>query len=99
MALRTGVSRSAIDDLAAGRRPKGLIAEDEAALDVVVELLRHHGVCDATYTEAVRCFGEAGTVELTALVGYFAMVCWIMNVARTPGPEGATTPPLKARPG
>jgi len=23
---------------------------------------------------------------LITLVGYFAMVCWLMNVARTPGP-------------
>jgi 4-carboxymuconolactone decarboxylase len=25
-------------------------------------------------------------VELLTLVGYFAMICWLMNVARTPGP-------------
>ena len=30
-------------------------------------------------------FGEQGVVELTTLVGYFAMVCWVMNVAREAG--------------
>ena len=29
-------------------------------------------------------FGEAGVVELSTLIGYFVMVSWIMNVARTP---------------
>jgi len=28
-------------------------------------------------------------VELTALVGYFVMVSWLMNVARTPAQAGA----------
>jgi len=30
--------------------------------------------------------GESTLVEVLTLVGYFAMVCWLMNVARTPGP-------------
>jgi protein-S-isoprenylcysteine O-methyltransferase Ste14 len=37
-------------------------------------------------------------VELTALVGYFVMVCWVMNVARTPGPVASATSPLEAFP-
>ena len=98
LALRAGVSQVVIDDLAAGRRPKGMIAEEEAALDFVAELMNRHGVSNATYAEAVGCFGEAGTVELTALIGYFVMVCWVMNVARTPGPAGSLTPPLLACP-
>jgi 4-carboxymuconolactone decarboxylase len=57
------------------------------------------GVSDATYAEAVAHFGEPGTVELTALIGYFTMVCWVMNVARTPGPAGSAAPGLTAFPG
>jgi 4-carboxymuconolactone decarboxylase len=99
LAVRAGVAQDAIDALAAGRRPRGLAADDECAVDFVSELMRRHGVSDATYAEAISRFGEPGTVELTALVGYFAMVCWIMNVARTPGPAGSTTPGLSAFPG
>jgi 4-carboxymuconolactone decarboxylase len=46
--------------------------------------LQRHGICDASYAAALAVFGEQGIVELTTLVGYFAMVCWVMNVARTP---------------
>lgn len=99
LALRAGVSQMIIEDLAAGRRPKGMTAEEEATLDIIAELVHRNGVSDATYAEAVRCFGEPGTVELTALIGYFVMVCWIMNVGRTPGPAGSLTPPLSAWPG
>jgi 4-carboxymuconolactone decarboxylase len=99
LAIKAGVAAGTIHSLAAGRRPRGLPADEECALDFVSELMRRHGVSDETYADVVSCFGEPGTVELTALAGYFAMVCWIMNVARTPGPNGSGTPGLTAFPG
>ena len=53
------------------------------------ELLTTHGVSDLTYQAALDRWGERGVVELTALVGYFVMVSWLMNVARTPAQAGA----------
>lgn len=97
LAIKAGAAPATIEALAAGKRPRNLSAEEETALDFVNELMLRHGVSDPTYTEAIHCFGEAGTVELTALVGYFVMVCWVMNVARTPGP--GTTQGLSAFPG
>lgn len=94
LAIEAGVAPQAIDALAAGRRPRGLAADEACAVNFVDELMRRHGVSDETYAESNSCFGARGIVELTALVGYFAMVCWIMNVARTPGPSGSTTPAL-----
>ncbi|MGK5078948.1 carboxymuconolactone decarboxylase family protein [Janthinobacterium sp. HLX7-2] len=99
LATKAGVTLEAINSLAAGRRPRGLPADEECAVDFVSELILRHGVSDETYAVATSSFGEPGTVELTALVGYFAMVCWIMNVARTPGPSGSTTPGLTSFPG
>jgi MFS family permease/alkylhydroperoxidase family enzyme len=98
LAVKAGVEHTAIDAIQAGRRPRGLTAEQETTVDFVTELMGRHGVSDATYAEAIRRFGEPGTVELTALVGYFVMVCWVMNVARTPGVEGSRTPSLAAFP-
>lgn len=98
-AIEAGVAQTAIDTLAAGGRPQGLTADEGAAVDFVTELMLRHGAGDPTYEETVRRFGEPGTVELTALVGYFVMVCWIMNVARTPGPAGSRVIPLQALPG
>lgn len=98
LAIKAGVAEAAIDALRTGRRPRGLATDLETTIDFVDELMRRHGVSDATYAEAVRCFGEPGVVELTALVGYFAMVCWLVNVARTPGPAGSATAPLAAFP-
>lgn len=99
LAVKAGVAQAAIDALAAGRIVHGLPADEACAVEFVRELMLRHGVSDGSYAVATACFGEAGTVELTALVGYFAMVCWVMNVARTPGPAGSNTPALTALPG
>ncbi|WP_019139851.1 carboxymuconolactone decarboxylase family protein [Noviherbaspirillum massiliense] len=98
LAIKAGVPPDAIDALAAGRHPRSLEGDEACIFDFVNELMRRHGVSDETYADAASRFGEAGTVELTALVGYFVMVCWIMNVARTPGPSEAKAPGLSAFP-
>ena len=98
LAIKAGVAPDAIDALAAGCRPRCLPPDEECAVDFARELMQRHGVSDASYAEARSCFGEPGTVELTALIGYFTMVCWIMNVARTPGPAGSKTAGLTAFP-
>ena len=84
LALKAGVPQSSLDAIAVGKHPHSEAADEAAAVDLVTELLQRHGVCDASYAAALAVFGEQGVVELTTLVGYFAMVCWVMNVARTP---------------
>jgi 4-carboxymuconolactone decarboxylase len=98
LAVKAGVAQEAVDAIGAGRRPRGLAPELACATDFASELMLRNGVSDATYAEAVAQFGEAGTVELTALVGYFTMICWVMNVARTPGPAGSPAPGLAGFP-
>jgi 4-carboxymuconolactone decarboxylase len=83
-AVKAGVSAEAIEGLRLGRRATPLAADEQLALDFAFELLHHHGVSEPTYAAAVSQFGEQAVVDLTALVGYFVMVCWVMNVAHTP---------------
>lgn len=98
LALKAGVAPAAIEALRLGATPKGLPPDEEAALDFTLELLRTHGTSDPTYAAALAAFGEQGVVELATLVGYFAMVCWVMNVARTPAQAGASGPGIAAFP-
>lgn len=93
LAIKAGVSQETIAALRAGARPKQLPADEEAALDFTRELLATHGVSDAAYAGALAAFGEQGVVELGTLVGYFAMVSWLMNVARTPANAAAESLP------
>ena len=97
LAVKAGIARATIEALQLGARPKNLPADEEAALDFTRELLATHGTSEPTYAAALACFGEQGVVELTSLIGYFMMVCWTMNVARTAAPaaaEGAALDPF-----
>jgi len=88
LAVKAGVAREAIEALRQGAAPRSLAPDEQDALDFVDELLTTHGVSDLTYRTALARWGERGVVELTTLVGYFAMVSWLMNVARTPAQAG-----------
>ena len=84
LALKAGVAQATLDAIAIGKRPHALPADEAGVLDFAAELLQHHGVSDATYQETTTLLGEQGVVELSSLIGYFVMVCWVMNVSRTP---------------
>ena len=98
LAQKAGVAPAVLEALRVGARPRELAADEEAALDFTHELLRTHGCSDATWQAALAQFGEQGAVELASLVGYFAMVSWLMNVARTPAQASAAGPGLDAYP-
>ena len=89
LALKAGVAAEAIEALRQGARPRPLAPDEQDTADFVDELLATHGVSDLTYQTALARWGERGIVELTSLVGYFVMVSWLMNVARTPAQAGA----------
>jgi 4-carboxymuconolactone decarboxylase len=87
LAEAAGVPLPALRALEAGEPPPpGLAADLTLARTVVKELVRDHRVAEQTYSDALACWGEPTLVELLTLVGYFCMVCWLMNVARTPAP-------------
>ncbi|MDM0013868.1 carboxymuconolactone decarboxylase family protein [Variovorax sp. J22P168] len=97
-AVKAGVDAGAIEALRLGRRTAPLADDEQLALDFAQELLRNDGVSEPTYAAAEARFGKTLVVELSALVGYFTMVCWIMNVAHTPVQAGQGQPGLDAFP-
>ena len=100
LALAAGVDARALDDVAAGSlRPRKLAEDERAAWAFASEMLHTHGVSEPTYQDALALWGEQGVVELTTLIGYFACVSWVMNVARTPAPAGSGVAPLAGLPG
>jgi 4-carboxymuconolactone decarboxylase len=94
LAVTAGIPAAALESIRNKQVPAGLNDAQQVAYDFGVELLSQHAVTDATYQRAVLAFGEADVVELSTLIGYFAMVCWVMNVARTPSRPTADVLPL-----
>ena len=93
LAAKAGTSTETLAALAQGQRPSTMADDEAIAYDFTTELLARHGVCDATYARTLATFGEQGLMDLTGLIGYFAAISMVLNVAHTP-PESMTGPAL-----
>lgn len=90
LAQAAGVPAGALMALESGQPlPANLRGDLVLACESARELIAAHRLREDTYARALAQWGEATLVELLTLVGYFAQVCWLMNVARTPGPRPA----------
>jgi 4-carboxymuconolactone decarboxylase len=98
LATGAGTASQTIEALREGRRPTGMSREEELAYDFTTELQLNHGVSDATYRANVEAFGERGVIELVTLIGYFATVSMVLNVAHTPPEPGGGVVPLPLLP-
>jgi 4-carboxymuconolactone decarboxylase len=98
LALEAGTSTETIDALREGRRPGGMSPGEQMIYDFTTELLTNRGVSDATYRACVEALGERGVVDLVALVGYFATVSMVLNVAHTPPDPAPGLDPLPPLP-
>ena len=85
-AAAAGVSLAAIQSIAAGEPLTDAAGDERAVHAFVEELLTRGEAGDAVYAAVLGLLGEAGVVELTGLVGYYALLAMILNVARTPSP-------------
>ena len=90
LAIDEGFSADMAQAIAEGRRPEGMVEEEEILYDFCMELQRNRSVSDATYERAVERFGEQGVVEIVSVIGYYTMVSMISNTSRAPLPAGAT---------
>ncbi|MSP04176.1 MAG: carboxymuconolactone decarboxylase family protein [Acetobacteraceae bacterium] len=93
-ARKAGLSEVSIATLKAGGSAFEQ-ADEQAIFDYATELLARKFVSEAVYQRVVGVFGVAGAVELTGLIGYYAMVALMLNAAEIEVPEGM--PRLPAR--
>lgn len=92
LALQGGLNPQVAEDLAQGRRPANMQADEAVVYDFSQQLHNQHGVSDATYKAAVDKFGEQGVMDLIAVNGYYVLVSMTLNVDRTPVPGGGKPP-------
>jgi 4-carboxymuconolactone decarboxylase len=100
LALQAGLRPEVAEDLAQGRRPRGMAADEAAVYDFATELRRDRRVSDKTFAEAKRLLGEQGVIDLIGVSGYYDLVSMTLNVAQvTPPADGALPlPDLEGRP-
>lgn len=96
-AMKAGLKPATADAIGEGRRPSGMLEDEDIVYELLTETLHNKSVTDATYARAVAKFGEAGVVDLVGIAGYYLMLAMVMNMARTALPPGKS-PMLKPYP-
>lgn len=87
-ALDAGVSQATVTAIAEGRRPDTMRDDEALVWDFTSELQRTRTISDPTYARSVEVLTERGVIDLIGTIGYYTTLAMIMNVARTPLPDG-----------
>ena len=82
MAANAGVKPKTIADLQAGREPKSAPKDERAIYAFVQELYKTRRVSDRTYKRVQTFLGDAATVELVGILGYYVLISMTLNVFR-----------------
>ena len=91
---REGLSDSLVDALR-DREPLPPLADDEAAVvNLGMEFFETHKVSQGTFQLALDQFGTQGLVELTTLMGYYAMLAFNANTVDLGLPHDLVEEPL-----
>jgi 4-carboxymuconolactone decarboxylase len=92
LAMENGLDPDVSQAIAQGRRPERMGADEALVYDFSTQLHAQHGVSDATYQAVLERFGERGVVDLIAVNGFYSLVSFMLNVDRTPLPDGEPLP-------
>lgn len=91
---RGGLSDALVDALR-DKQPLPALAADEAAvLNLGMEFFQTHRVSQARFQAALDQFGRQGFAELTALMGYYAMLSFNANAVELDLPSEMSEPVL-----
>jgi 4-carboxymuconolactone decarboxylase len=91
-AERAGVKPQTIRDLHKGRVPKTAPKDERAVYDFIQELYKTRRVSDKTFGRVRALLGDAATVELIGILGYYVLISMILNVFRMSPPPGEALP-------
>jgi 4-carboxymuconolactone decarboxylase len=92
LALKAGLAETVIDAVAARKRPTFTDDDERLIHDFALAVHERHGVDTPLYKEAVARFGEAGVVELIALLGYYVTISMTLNVFEVEIPDNVPPP-------
>jgi 4-carboxymuconolactone decarboxylase len=91
-AERAGVKPATIRELHAGREPKSAPKDERAIYDFIQELYKTRRVTDKSYKRVNAILGDAATVELVGILGYYVLISMILNVFRMAPPQSEPLP-------
>ncbi len=92
LAEKAGVPHAAVEAIRRGETPS-FTRQDEALVHrICAELFKTQRLSDASFNEAVAALGEAGLIEVIAIIGYYTLIGNTLNVFQVAVPEGVAPP-------
>lgn len=88
-ALAAGVKPKTIQDLRAGRVPKSAAKDERAIYDFIQEIYKKRRVSDRSFKRVQGFIGDAATVELVGILGYYVMISMTLNIFQMLPPPDA----------
>ena len=86
-ALEAGLDPEVLESVRTNQFPQFSREDEQTVYEFTTELLYYRFVQDRTYANALEDLGETGTVELTALIGYYGLVAMTLNTFQIPMPK------------
>ena len=90
--IEAGLDAAAVEAIRSGATPTFARDDEAAVYAFATEIWTTKRVSAATYARAVALFGEKTVVELTSLLGYYAIVSMTINVFELGLPDGEADP-------
>ena len=87
-AVKGGLDPSVGADIAAGRRPTKMKADEALIYDFLTQMYRDKDISDATFNAMKAKFGEKGITNIMGLAGYYGITAMALITAKQPVPPG-----------
>jgi 4-carboxymuconolactone decarboxylase len=94
LARRAGIRDDIVDHLRDNKELTGLPPDEAAVVNYGREFFRTHRVSQATFDAALAQFSVRGLIELTNLMGYYALLAFNVNAFAVGLPTETTEAPL-----
>jgi 4-carboxymuconolactone decarboxylase len=85
-----GISEADIHAVVDSEFSNALPEDEKCAQRYAYQLSTAHRVDDDVYKAAETAFGQQGVVELTFVIGFYHVVCSLLNAFNIPAPEAAS---------
>jgi 4-carboxymuconolactone decarboxylase len=84
LAIKAGLSSSIIEAIRTDAEPVSMRDDERLIYLLVREILQHKTLGPATYHKAAAALGLELLIEVVAAVGFYSMLCWVLNVFDIP---------------
>jgi len=83
LAIKGGLDPSVLADLAAGKRPAKMKADETLVYDLLTQIYRDKKVTDAAFNAAVAKFGDKGVADIVAIASYYGVTSMSLIATNT----------------